>query len=110
VHCPPELAPEPRYLYLGDFLEALAGAARDLGRVAALAHVDSGTRDAARDARLAISLAPLLDNLVTCGGLVLSDRAMACDTWTSLDLPAGAEGWPYFIYEVRSPADDQEDA
>lgn len=109
VKCWPELSPESRYLYLGSFLDALPSAARDLGRVAALAHVDFGTRDEARDARLADSLAPLLHDLVRPGGLVLSDRAMASPTWSSIRLPRDAKGWPYFIYQVQSSDDGGED-
>lgn len=101
VHCRPELSPEPQNLYLGDFLDTLPDAARTLGRIAALVHVDSGTRDAARDARLAQSLAPLLNDLVRPGGLVVSDRAMSHTAWSSPALPRGAVNWPYFIYEVR---------
>jgi len=99
--CRPELSPDSPYLYLGDFLDTLPDAARSLGRVAALAHVDVGTHDEARDTALAGSLAALLDALVKPGGLVLSDRAMTYSTWSSKGLPGDARGWPYFIYQVK---------
>lgn len=102
IKCRPELCPDSGHVYLGDFLDTLPDAARRLGRVAALAHVDVGTHDEARNAALAESLAPLLNALVSPGGLVLSDRAMAHSTWSSRMLPRDAKGWPYFIYQVQA--------
>ena len=101
IGCRPELAPDPQLFYLGDFLDTLPAAARDLGREAALAHVDVGTHDEVRDARLMESLAPLLDALVKPGGLVLSDRAMTFPTWSSKEFPGNPGEWPYFIYKVQ---------
>jgi hypothetical protein len=100
IGCRPELCPESHHLYLGDFLDTLPAAARDLGRVTALAHVDIGTHDEAHDARLMESLAPLLDALVRPGGLVLSDRPMAHPTWSSKVFPEDPGEWPYFAYQV----------
>ncbi len=100
IHCPPELVPADGHLFLGDFRATLPAAAARLGRTAALAHADFGTSDRARDAALALALAPLLDALVAPGGLVLSDRAMADQGWRTLSLSEGAGTWPYFIYRV----------
>ena len=102
IECRPELQPDSTHVYLGDFLDTLPDAARRLGRGAALAHVDAGSLDEARDAALAESLAPLLNALVSPGGFVLSDRAMAHSTWSSKMLPRDAKGWPYFIYQVQA--------
>lgn len=99
IHCPPELVPADEHMFLGDFSATLAAAAR-LGRTAALAHADFGTSNRARDAALAVSLAPLLAAIVRPGGLVLTDREMEAADWQSLPLPPDAAGWPYFIYRT----------
>ena len=100
VHCPPELAPTGEHMFLGEFGATLPAAAARLGRTSALAHADFGTSHGARDAALALSLVPLLSALVRPRGLVLTDRKMTAPDWHGLPLPAGAAGWPYFIYRV----------
>ncbi|KPK06679.1 MAG: hypothetical protein AMJ64_08485, partial [Betaproteobacteria bacterium SG8_39] len=71
VHCPPRLRPADAQLFLGDFRESLPHAFARLGRSAALAHVDLGTDDPARDRELAAAVAPLLDRLMLPGAVVL---------------------------------------
>ena len=101
LHCPPELAPPPGHLFIGDFRETLLQARRRLGRDAAMAHADFGTVPGSeRDRALAAQLPPLLDALVRPRGLVISDRAMAHPSWTQHPSPEEAAGFDYFIYEV----------
>jgi hypothetical protein len=64
LHCPQRLRPGDAELFLGDFRESLPAAFARLGRSAALAHVDLGTDDLARDRALAAAVAPLLDRLL----------------------------------------------
>lgn len=100
LHCPENVRPDPDHLILGDFLETLPEHIERMGRTASLAHADIGSEDAARDARLAAAVAPMIDALVQRRGLVLTDRAMPMLDWTSLPLPPDACDWPYFIYRV----------
>jgi hypothetical protein len=100
VDCASNVRPDPDHLYIGDLPETLATAAGRLGRGAALVHVDVGSKNPERDRRLAERIAPLLDALVTPGGLVLSDREMVMSGWTPLSLPPEASGFAYYIYLV----------
>lgn len=101
VHCPDDVRPDPEHLLLGDFLTTLSEHAHRAGRTAALAHADIGSDDPERDARLAATIAPLIDGLVQPRGLVLSDRSMSMPNWVSLPPPPDAGDWPYFIYRVE---------
>jgi hypothetical protein len=100
LHCAEDVRPDPEHLILGEFLTTLPAHAERTGRTAALAHADIGSEDPARDARLANSIAPLIDRLVQRQGLVLTDRAMSMPTWIRLPLPPDAGDWPYYFYEV----------
>jgi hypothetical protein len=100
LHCPADVRPDPRHLILGDFRTTLREAARRMGRNAALVHADIGSDDAGRDAALATPIAPLIDELVAPGGLIIGDREMHMPNWGALPLPQDAEGWRYYIYRV----------
>jgi hypothetical protein len=98
VHCAAPLRPADEQLFLGDFRETLPAAFERLGRSAALAHVDLGTEDAARDRVLAAAVAPFIDRLVLPGGIVLSDRPMDVPGWRTLPAPAGTGAFAYYLY------------
>jgi len=104
VHCPARLRPADAQLFLGDFRDSLPAAFERLGRSAALAHVDLGTDDFARDCALAAALAPLLDRLLLPGALVLSDRPMDFARWAALPQPAPDAGFSYYLYRSESGA------
>ncbi len=100
VHCPADVQPDAHHLILGDFRTTLREAAVRLGRGAALVHADIGSDDADRDAVLATAIAPLIDALVTPGGLIIGDREMHLPNWNALPLPQDAAGWPYYVYRA----------
>lgn len=104
LHCPARLRPAEAQLFLGDFRDALPAAFERLGQCAALAHVDLGTEDFARDCVLASALAPLLDRLLLPGAVVLGDRPMAQAGWTALPHPAAEAAFPYYLYRKASGA------
>lgn len=102
VHCAARLRPADDRLFVGDFRDSLRVAFEHLGRSAALAHVDLGTEDAARDRALADAVAPLLDRLVLPGGIVVSDRPMQVPGWRALPTPAQTEAFAYYLYRSAS--------
>jgi len=102
VHCAARLRPADDRLFLGDFRDSLRLAFERLGRGAALAHVDLGTEDAARDRALADAVAPLVDRLVVTGGIVASDRPMSVPGWRSLPAPAETGAFAYYLYRSAS--------
>jgi hypothetical protein len=102
LHCPVRLRPPDAQLLLGDFRESLPAAFERLGESAALAHVDLGTEDFARDCALAAEIAPLLDRLLLPGAVVLGDRPMAQAGWTALPHPAAEAAFAYYLYRKAS--------
>lgn len=104
VHCPAPLRPPETQLFLGDFLDTLPAAYERLGRSVALAHVDLGTEDFARDRTLAEAVAPLLDRLLLPGAVVLCDRPMENTAWASLPHCAAQGAFPYYLYRKASGA------
>ncbi len=104
LHCADRLRPAEAQLFLGDFRMTLAAAFERLGRSAALAHVDLGTEDAARDRELAAAVAPLIDRLVVPGGIVLGDRPMVGPGWSALAHPAADGAFPYYLYRTDRSA------
>jgi hypothetical protein len=104
VHCAARLRPAEAQLFLGDFRDSLPAAFERLGRSAALAHVDLGTEDYARDCALAAAVAPLLDRLLLAGAVVLGDRPMQQAGWTALPHPAAEAAFPYYLYRKASGA------
>jgi hypothetical protein len=100
LHCPQRLRPGDAELFLGDFRESLPAAFARLGRSAALAHVDLGTDDLARDCALAAAVAPLLDRLLLPGAVVLCDRPMDGPGWSSLPYGAPHAAFPYYLYRT----------
>jgi len=104
VHCADSLRPAEAQLFLGDFRATLPAALARLGRSAALAHVDLGTEDAARDRELATAVGPLIDRLVVPGGIVLGDRPMPVPGWSVLAQPAPDAAFPYYLYRTGRSA------
>lgn len=97
VHCPPAAVPPERFLVLGDFQQTLAQARDRFEGAAALAHCDTGSENADRDAAQAEWLAELVAPLVASGGIVLSDRPLALPgRWQAIDIDHGA--FQYFAW------------
>lgn len=106
IHCDPDLVPDRRSLCLGDFRETLPRAKRRVGRTAAVAHADIGSRNENVDLRLARDIAPMIAAMVRRGGVVLADRLLPLEEpqWRRLPLPAAAAeaGFPYFIWQAMA--------
>lgn len=102
LHCVERLRPAADRIFLGDFRNSLRAAEATLGRNAALAHVDLGTEDPARDRALAAAVAPLIDRLVRPGGIVMGDRALDGPGWAALPQPLADAGFPYFLYRTAA--------
>ncbi|MCC7049622.1 MAG: hypothetical protein IT562_23130 [Alphaproteobacteria bacterium] len=101
----PDCVPDPEHLVLGDFADTLPTARRRIGGPAALIHADTGTGEAARNARLARWLAPHLAALAAPGGLILSDQDLAGLAAEALPLPDGVAAGRYFLYRRRDERD-----
>ena len=101
VNAHPGCIPDEDHLFLGEVEEMLSRAGARLGRTAALVHNDIGTGDAARNARLASRIGPLIAGLVRPGGLVLSDQLLpvAAD-WQEIAPPGGVAAGRYHLYRV----------
>ena len=97
----PDCIPDARHLVLGDFADTLPEAAARIGGRAALVHADTGTGEAARNARLAAWLAPHIAALAAPGGVILSDQALVGIAAPALPLPGGVKPGRYFLYRVN---------
>lgn len=98
VNAHPDCVPPSDFLLLGDVRDTLPGAARRIGEAAALAHLDIGTGDDARNAALAGFVAGRLGALLAPGAVVVSDQALAAPDLRPLGLPAGIPAGRYFMY------------
>jgi len=85
----PDCVPPDEHLFLGDFTDSLPRAIKQLGPVAALAHLDIGTGVKSDSTRLAERIAPLVRELLTPGALVVSDQDIADWSGFRLDTPPG---------------------
>ncbi len=100
----PDCIPDPAFFIEGDIVATLAEASARLPGPAALAHCDIGTGDAAANAALAQTIAPLIDRLMAEGGLIVSDQPMEAAGWQPLPLPAGVEAGRYNMRRVSRSA------
>jgi hypothetical protein len=98
VNAHPDCIPDPAHLILGDVRATLPRARVRLAGPAALAHLDVGTGDAARNAELAAWLSDALPPLLAPGGWVVSDQMLRAPALIAHPLPAGIAPERYFIY------------
>lgn len=96
----PDCIPDATHLVLGDFNETLPAALGRVGTRAALIHADTGTGEAARNAKLATWLAPHLAALVRPGGVILSDQELLPLAAQALSLPPGVSPGRYYLYRA----------
>jgi hypothetical protein len=94
----PDCVPDPAHLIVGDLDETLARASRLLPGLAALAHSDIGTGDAAANALVAARIAALLPPLLLAGAVVVSDQELHGPELAPLPLPPRVAPGRYFLY------------
>ena len=96
----PDCVPAADHLFLGELLETLPRAARQLGAQAALAHCDIGSGRSEVDTPLVAALGPALAPLLCPGAIVLSDQQLTTAGWRDCPLPDGVPTGRYFFYRV----------
>jgi hypothetical protein len=96
----PQSKPAGDLLVLGEFATTLPAFAASHGAVAALVHCDTGSGDAAANARQAAWLSDLLPSLGRPGALVLSDQALSHARLRRLAPTVDIPPDRYFLYAV----------
>ncbi|KLK93687.1 hypothetical protein AA309_07495 [Microvirga vignae] len=95
----PDCIPPDPYLLVGDVFEALPRFIERFGSgCAALVHTDIGSGDEEANRQLARRLAPLLENLLQPGGLLLADRAFELACCKDISSETGVAEGRYFVY------------
>ncbi|WP_445682629.1 class I SAM-dependent methyltransferase [Radicibacter daui] len=97
INAHPACIPDSEHMLLGEVEVQLPQLTARLGPVAALAHVDIGSGDAAANKALAARLSPLVDAAMRKGGIILCDQDLAMANWTPLPLPPGVAPGRYNI-------------
>lgn len=101
----PDCMPPQDRLLVGDIFETMPSFAQRFGAGSViLIHADIGTGDQAENRQLAIRLAPLIEPLLTPGGLVLGDRAFDLPSCTDISAETGVEAGRYYVYRRRAGA------
>ena len=98
----PDCVPPAEYLLLGDMRDTLRTAREPLGGQIALAHLDPGTGDLAVSRALAVELTPLIVPLLRCGGVLVSEPALASDRLSPMEPPDNVAPERYNIYRCVS--------
>ena len=93
----PDCIPPQDHLFIGDFADTLPRAIAQLGRTAAMVHVDCGSGKPEIDARVVAILKPGLLQLMQAGAVLLSDQEIAAPGFTALPLPAEVKPGRYFM-------------
>ena len=94
----PDCVPPAEDLFLGDMRDTLLTAREPLAGQIALAHLDPGTGDLAESRALAVELTPLIVPLLRCGGVLVSEPALASDQLSPLEPPDNVASERYNIY------------
>jgi hypothetical protein len=94
----PDCVPPAEYLLFGDMRDTLRTVRELLGSQIALAHLDPGTGDLAESRALAVELTPLIVPLLRCGGVLVSEPALASDQLSPLEPPDNVAPERYNIY------------
>jgi hypothetical protein len=97
----PDCIPPADRLFLGDFLDSLPKAIRQLGQQTALANLDIGSGDEAASQQLARAMTPFVLQLLKPGGVLISDQPIEGPALESLNLPAGIKPGRYFLHRRR---------
>lgn len=97
----PDCIPPADRLFLGEVLDCLPQAIRQLGQETALANLDIGSGDEAASRRLAQAITPFVLQLLKPGGVLISDQPVADAALEALALPAGIRPGRYFLHRRR---------
>ena len=96
----PDCIPHPAFQFIGDFRDSIPRAIEQLGRSAALAHLDIGTGQKNTSLALASKIAPCIEKLLCVNAIVVSDQEV--ERWRSykLQLPAGISENRIHLYRL----------
>lgn len=97
----PDCIPADDRIFLGDIMDTLPRAIDVLGPSVLLAHLDIGTGDKEASIALARQIAPLVDQLLQDGAVVVSDQPVDLPGWEPAPLPDGIKPGRIFLYQVR---------
>jgi len=92
--------PDPSRLIPGDIRETLPEARSRWSHEVVLAHADLGSGNPEVDDALAKLVSANLPQLMTPGGLVLSDQDLSAGDWTAISLPSTVEPGRYYIFRA----------
>jgi len=95
----PESTPPEDRVILGDVRETLPASTARFGATASLIHADLGGHNRKKNDAFARLVSPLIEPLLTAGGLMVSSDRMYFDDLTELPLPEGAVEGRCFIYQ-----------
>lgn len=95
----PESTPDEHQLILGDVTETLVQSQVRFGATASLIHADLGGHNRAKNDAFARKISPLVEPLLTQGGLMVASDRMYFETLKELPLPKGAVEGRCFIYQ-----------
>ena len=92
--------PHPAFQFIGDFRDSIPRAIEQLGRSAALAHLDIGTGQKNTSLALASKIAPCIEKLLRVNAIVVSDQEV--ERWRSykLQLPGGISENRIHLYRL----------
>ena len=96
----PDCIPHPAFQFVGDFMDSIPRAIKQLGRSAALAHLDIGTGEKNTSLALAKKVAPFIEKLLCVNAIVVSDQEV--ERWRSykLQLPGGISENRIHLYRL----------
>ncbi len=96
----PDCIPHPAFQFIGDFRDSIPRAIEQLGRSAALAHLDIGTGQKNTSLALASKITPCIEKLLCVNAIVVSEQEV--ERWRSykLQLPAGISENRIHLYRL----------
>ena len=96
----PDCIPHPAFQFIGDFRDSIPRAIEQLGRSAALAHLDIGTGQKNTSLALVSKITPCIEKLLCVNAIVVSDQEV--ERWRSckLQLPAGISENRIHLYRL----------
>lgn len=100
VNAHPSCIPDADHMFQGEIGEQLPKAAAQLGRTAAMAHVDVGNGVPENDEPLSRLIAELLQPMLLPGAIVVAGHPLPVASWEQLGLPEGVPAKRQFIYRV----------